>query len=98
VLLIAHTTTYRNRGQWGRRRQHQGLGYLNAPTQHVVSRRCAKRAFESPAKVAGTETNEPRQLFDVNPSRYVSFDVRTDSSRLPRREAAARNARFPVGQ
>src|SRR6202011_2074068 len=85
VLLIAHAAAYRNRGQGGWRRQHRGLCHLHAPTQHIVSRGCTKRTFECTTKVASAETDESRQLFDVNPGGYVCFDVRADSSRLPRR-------------
>jgi hypothetical protein len=48
--------------------------------------------------MARAETHESRQLLDVNPRRYVSFDVRANSSGLPRREAASHRARFALGQ
>jgi hypothetical protein len=42
--------------------------------------------------VAGAQTNELRQLLDVNPGRYVFFHVRADSSRLPRLIEASEKA------
>src|SRR5271168_4645620 len=54
VRLIAHAARDRNRAQGLGRRQHQSLGYLDAPPQHIVARRNTKRTFERATEVAGT--------------------------------------------
>lgn len=68
VRLIAHAASDRNRAEGLGGGQHQPLGHLNAPSQHIVARRCPKRTFERTAEVAGTEAHEPCQLVNENPS------------------------------
>jgi hypothetical protein len=68
VLLIAHAASDRNRAEGLGRRQHQSLGYLDAPAQHIVARRNTNRAFERAAEVARAEVQEPSELSNGNPS------------------------------
>jgi hypothetical protein len=68
VRLIAHAAPESNGAEGLGRRQHQSLGHLNAPAQHIVARRHAKRAFECAAEVARAEVEELRQISNGNPS------------------------------
>ena len=68
MRLIAHAAPDGNRAEGLGRRQHQSLGQLDTPAQHIVARRNTKRAFERAAEVAGAEVEEPRELLNGNPS------------------------------
>jgi hypothetical protein len=68
VRLIAHTAPDRNRAEGLGRRQHQSLGYLDAPAQDIVARRNTKRAFKRATEVTCAEAQEPRELSNGNPS------------------------------
>src|SRR5258708_6900726 len=91
VRLIAHAAPDRNRAEGLGRRQHQSLGYLDAPAQHIVARRNTKRAFERPAEVTCAEAQELRELSNGNPSAQIGFHVCENSARLPCRETTACN-------
>ena len=51
------------------RRQHQALGDLDAPAQHILARRDSKRGLEGAAEMAGAESKETREPLNVNLSR-----------------------------
>jgi hypothetical protein len=55
VRLIAHATTESDRAERLGRRQHQSLGELDTPAQHIFARRNTERAFEDAAEVTRTE-------------------------------------------
>jgi hypothetical protein len=69
VRLITHAARDSNRAEGLGCRQHQSLGYLDAPAQHILARRCTKRAFERAAEVASAEVQEPCELLNENPPR-----------------------------
>jgi len=89
VRLIAHAASDSDRAEGLGGRQHQPLGHLNAPSQHIVARRCPKRTFERTAEVAGTEAHEPCELLNENPSGKIGFHMCDDFSHLPCRESSA---------
>src|SRR5579862_6761446 len=94
VRLIAHAAPERNRAEGLGRRQHQSLGYLDAPAQHIVARRNTKRALERTAEVACAEVQQPREISNGNLSGQVGFHVCEDPARLPRRETSACDVRL----
>jgi hypothetical protein len=96
VRLIAHAAPYGNRAEGLGRRQHQSLGHLDAPAQHIAARRFVKRTFERTAEVASAESQETCELMNEDPSGLIGFHMCNDPARLPCREASTDDMCFYV--
>lgn len=68
------------------RREHQVLGHLDAAAEQVFAGWDSQRGFEGAAEMARTESNETREVVNVDFLGKVGFDVREHFACLPGRK------------